>query len=339
MDHEPDTFPETDDDLLGRLRAANPVSLDESQASSWDGADSLFSRITSRPPGFDPYVDPASGERSGRSRRPLLAAVAAAVVLLVGAVAVMLPGGGQPALATVTSAAEQTAGANSGRVVTAFSVSGEEDAVVENIYGTITATFSDEDVAVSIDIDPGTTAFSAQEASALSAAETRLVDGEVFLTSDGQEWVSLQAPEFVRSALADLTDLRSTLGQVNELVEVTEIGEAEIDGVAVTRYQSQIDLADQSLAESGWFPGMDGPQAQAIDIEAEGLVTIDLYVDGDGLMRRIEISGEAKPADPGVDGSVDFSIITDFLDLGSDITIEAPEASATQPLTELERDE
>ena len=332
---EPSTS-DLDDSLVTQLRAANPVPLDETRSSSWDGADSLFSQITSRPAGFDPYVTPASAERADNSRPrwPVLAAVAAALILLVGAVVVLAPGSSQPALATVTSAADQTAAVNSGRVTTTFSAVGQDGADTENLSGTLSAVFNGEGVAVSVDIDPSSSVATSDEFAELSQAETRMVDGQVFITGDGEEWVSIEAPEFVRSALVELTDLRTVLARVTELVEVDEVGSSSIDGVSVTHYQSVIDLADESLAESGWLPGLDGPQAQAVDIQAEGLVTIDLYVDDDGLMRRIGATGAAKPGDPGIEGSIDFVITTDFTDLGTDITIEAPDAGSVRSLTD-----
>jgi hypothetical protein len=332
---EPSTS-EVDESLVPRLKAANPVPLDETRSSSWDGADSLFSQITSRPAGFDPYVTPASAEpgKNARPRWPVLAAVAAALVLLVSAVVVLAPGNSQPALATVTSAADQTAAINSGRVTTTFAAVGHDGAETENLDGTLSASFNGEDVAVSIDIDPSSSVATGDEIAELSQAETRMVDGQVFITSDGDEWLSIEAPEFLRSALIELTDLRTVLAQVTELVEVDEVGSSSIDGVSVTHYESVIDLADESLAESGWLPGLDGPQAQAVDIEAEGLVTIDLYVDDDGLMRRIRATGAAKPGDPEIEASIDFVITTDFTDLGTDITIEAPDAGSVQSLTD-----
>ncbi|MDH3294168.1 MAG: hypothetical protein OER95_07590 [Acidimicrobiia bacterium] len=331
----------SDDSILEIVRAANPVPLDEARPAVWDGADNLFARITSRPGGFEPYVAPESKREptSRRDRLPLLAAVATALVLLTGAVALLAPGSGQPALAAVTSAADQTAGATSGRVITTLTAVGHDGADAENLGGTLSAAFNGENVSVAVDLDSTPSGMSAGEVAKIEAVESRLVDGQVFITNDGRQWISLEAPEFIQSALVQFTDLRSILAQVNELLEVSEIGSTSIDGLAVTHYQSNIDLAEQSLAESGWFPGMDGPLGQAIDIEAEGLVTVDLFVDDDGLMRRIQVSGQAEPTDVGVDASVDFSVVTDFVDLGSDIVIETPDPALVRPLEGFELDE
>ncbi len=335
---DPTDVQAVEEDLVERtfdqLIDANPVSLDESRASAWDGADSLFAQITSRPAAFEPYAEPAAAETSAASRRwPILTAVAAALVLLIGAVAVLVPGSSQPALAAVTSAADETAQANSGRIVTSFTATGQEDADSENLSGTITALFNGADLAVTVDVDQDSTVVDSSEAAGINAAETRMVDGQVFLTPDGEQWVSIEAPEILRSALVQFTDLRSILAQVSELVEVEEIGSESLDGVSVTRYRSEVDLADESLAESGWIPGAGGSaMASPVDIEAEGLVTIDMFVDDDGQMRRIEVSGEAVPEDPSIDASAEFSVVTDFVDLGSDIEIEAPDPASVESL-------
>ncbi len=334
-----------DDELMTRLRNANPVPPSSVDELSSPSAETLFEQITSRPAGFAPYSpsspvgqplrpgseapDPRSAADQPR-RWGLLAAVAAVAVLLIGALVIAAPGGTQPALAVVQSAAAETADANSGRVVTEFSVVGHEDAEHGTLAGTMTATFDDENFAVNLDVDPDSDVMSAEEAAEIGQAETRLVDGQLYATVDGQEWMSIEAPEILQSTLTRLTDLRSILAEVEELVEVEEIGPAEIDGQAVTRYQSEVDLADESLAESGWLPGTQGMQSTPVDIDAQGLVTIDLYVDANGLMRRIEVSGQAEPVDTTIDASADFTITTNFVDLNSDVVVEAPDPSMVE---------
>ena len=335
-----------DDELINRLKAANPVPPGRVDPSPAHG-DTLFDQITSRPAGFAPYAgtgresvaagpldrpaDPTrSDDKSGRWG--LLAAVAAVAVLLIGAVVIFAPAGAQPALAVVQSAAQETADARDGRVVTEFNVVGREDAEQGTLSGAMTAEFADEDFAVGLQLDPSSDVMSAAEAAEIGRAETRLVDGQLYATTDGEQWMSIEAPAILQSTLARITDLRTILAQVEELVAVETVGPAEIDGLAVTHYRSEVDLADESLAESGWLPGTQGMQGSPVDIDAQGLVTIDLYVDGEGLMRRIEVSGEAEPVDASIDASADFTVTTNFVDLNSGITIDAPDPSMVEAL-------
>lgn len=329
---EPTTPPAaTDDDLLDRLNAANPVPQNDVAATSDRKADTLFDQITSRSGEFAPYQPPTA--KTSERRWPILAAAAAVLVLLAGAVFVFAPTSSQPALATVKAAAQETAEVRSGRVVTDFQLEGHEDAVENELNGTLTAAFNADDFAVTIDLDSASSdLMSAEELAQVSLAETRLVDDNLFITPDGDQWTAVEAPEFVRSALVRFTDLRSILDQVQELVEVNEVGATDLDGLDVTHYRSEIDLADESLAQSGWLPGLDGAGAAAgpVDIEAEGVVTIDLFVDQDGRMRRVEVSGDAKPADDSVNASATFNITTNFVDLGSDIVISEPDPAKVQ---------
>ncbi|MDH4278653.1 MAG: hypothetical protein OEZ14_03900 [Acidimicrobiia bacterium] len=344
-DHiDPHASPVAGDDLLTGLKAANPVSVDDSPLRRSE-AETLLDRITSRSGGFTPFtetqagrtsaeIDPSTSTRTDeRGRRwPLLAAVAAVAVLLVGAIAVFAPAGTQPALAVVQSAAQDTADARSGRVITVFDVVGREDADHEALSGSMTAAFADDDFAVTLDLDPSSTVMSETEAAELANAETRLVDGRLYATTDGERWMAIEAPEILQSTLARLTDLRTILAQVEELVEVETVGSSQIDGLAVTHYRSEVDLADQTLAESGWLPGAQGTQGTPVDIDAQGLVTVDLYVDAEGLMRRIEVSGQAEPVDDTIDASADFTVTTNFVDLDTDIVIEAPDPALVETL-------
>lgn len=344
--------PLADDRLLNRLRAANPVRSDDHLVSR-ASAETLFDQITSRSGGFTPYADPDAvraatsidastpstgiiastrSAAAGRGRWGLLAAVAALAILLIGAVTVFAPAGTEPALAVVQSAAQETADARSGRVVTDFDLVGHEDAEQQALSGSLIAAFVDDDFAVTVDLDPSSTAMSAAEAAEIGRAETRLVDGQLYITPDGEQWMSIEAPEILQSTLAGLTDLRTILAQVEELVEVETVGSSEIDGVAVTHYRSEVDLADRTLAESGWLPGAQGTQGTPVDIDARGLVTVDLYVDEQGLMRRIEVSGQAEPIDATINASADFTVTTNFVDLDSDITIDAPDPSSVEAL-------
>lgn len=323
------------DPLLQRLRAGDPLAGSTLDDPKSERAQAILARITSRPGEFAPYRQPDSDplvdlDAADRRRRPprwsLVAAVAAAAALLIGAVATLVPSNAEPALAVVQAAADDTANAATGRVVTTFDVEGHRQDKSGTLAGTVTTEFAGNDLAVSIDIDESrSTEISAEQAAELERARTRLVDGVLYVTPDGTQWYGIEAPVMVTDGIAQFTDTRTMLDQIETLVEVEEVGAATVDGTDTTHYRSEIDLDDQSLAESGWLPG-EGP----VDVEAEGVMEIDLYVDDDGLMRRITLTGDVSPTDPTTDGAATFAVTTDFIDLGSDITIEAPEGAEMQ---------
>lgn len=347
------------DPLLQRLRAVDPLALTELDGPDSQRAQALLARVTSRPGDFTPYHEsapaaskqPASVEPHGHAagsfqpsdagpvvnpgagarrrapfRWPMVAAVAAALALLIGAVATLVPSNTEPALAVVTAAADDTANAETGRVLTAFELQGRSEGESGSLAGTVTTEFAGDDLAVSVDIDEArSTEIPDAEFAKLEQARTRLVDGVLYVAPDGTSWYGIEAPAMVAAGITQLTDTRTMLDQIETLVEVEQVGTATIDGADATHYRSEVDLNDQSLAESGWLPGQG-----AIDVDAEGVVEIELYVDDDGMMRRITLSGDVSPTDPMVDGAASFALTTDFVDLGSDITIEAPEGAEMQ---------
>ena len=81
-----------------------------------------------------------------------------------------------------------------------------------------------------------------------------------------------------------------------------------------------MDLGDESLEQSGWLNGL-----ETADIDADGVVTIDLYVGPDGLMNRLVVSGDLDEIEG--EGDATFSVTTSFYDIGADITVEVPEGA------------
>lgn len=328
-----------DDDLLRRLAAADPLD-DRSLPTAGDPTprqllESIMTDTTDTAPSLDPASDgldaPAGGKAPildlptvagvdrfsprRRSRATLLAAVAAVVAIVAG-FALFSPGSTEPALAAVHSAAQATADFDSGRVTTTFAVTGADgDGGVETITGTAEAVFSGDDVAVTGEIDGGVEGAPINELP--PTVELRLIDGTVY-GSDGTTWYALETGGFIGSTAADMIDPRNVLAEVEELLDTTEVGPATVDGIATTHYQSIVDLADSSLRESGWLP------TDAPDVDIEGELTVDLFIDGDGLLRRLVVSGGADITEDGESGTATLEVVTTFGDLGADIDIETP---------------
>ncbi len=311
------------DELMGRLSAADPVGADSLPRSNDPTPQSLLETImsTDDPPMLDlPDVPGVDRYRPRRNRGVLLAAIAAVVALVAGFV-ILSPGNTEPALATVQSAARTTAEYDSGRVTTTFTIDGEDgDQVEHDLDGTVDLVFDGDDVAITGDVAGSFTegGLDGGPGDFPSSAEARLVDG-VFYASDGTTWYSLEAVGFLGESVVDYVDPRNVLTEVEELLDATEIGTETIDGVETTRYQSIVDLGDESLRESGWL-GTEGP-----DVDLDGELIVDFYVDDDGVLRRLTASGDAVGTDGTDSGSATFEMVTTFTELGVDQDIEAPD--------------
>ncbi len=341
--------PAGDRDLLARLTAADPIDpVTLPTAGDPEAARLLDDILTTEPavasnPVAAAYPLPVRAATTGagdaapsrlgvlaRSRGALVA-VAAAVLLLVGAVTVLAPDNTPAAVAQVRAAAATTADADTGRITSTFEVTYDDAELSDAAGGTVEVTYAGGDLGLSVDVDQVPDELGADADEFLPALDDiRLVDDVAYVQQDGT-WIAVDTGGLLGDVVVDLIDPRTVLDTVQGLTEATEVGPAEVGGVATTRYRSVIDLGDETLGQSGWlaFEGM--------DIDAEGEITIDLYVsdgaDGETL-RRFDLSGDIQ-APEGEDGTASFEIVTLFTDLGADLTIEAPDgAIAFDPLAE-----
>jgi hypothetical protein len=255
---------------------------------------------------------PAPAAAKGRSRLMLVSA-AAAVLILFGGLLVFSPDTTPSAVATVHSAAAAAADADSGRIETTFSAEGTDGEESGSLEGSFQAAYSGSDIGFTVDVDA---IEGAEEFGELPVSEVRLVD-DVLYVNEGEQWLALDTEGLLGQMVSDFVDPRSVLETIQEITETTEIGSATIDGVQTTQYQSIIDLADETLSESGWL-GFEGAS-----IDADGEITVDLFVDEDGMLRQFNLSGDMEDSEgSGETGS--FTVTTRFFDIGTDITVEAP---------------
>lgn len=312
----------TDPVDLSDLRAADPVRLADLPRADSPNARRLLTDTISTTP--SPSTRP-----TGRFRRLLPAgAVAAALALFAAGFAVFGPSGTEPALAAVKAAAQEVAAAESGRVETTFRLEGSDGTDSGTIAGTAVLTYNDDDLAVALQLDELPPDL--QRASTFGALETRLVDGVLYARGgELDEWVAAEVPEAIGRELGTLVDPRTVLDTVQGLVEADVIGDVVIGGDTLTHYRSLIDLGDESLADSGWLSGL---QTQ-IDVNAEGTVIVDLFVDADGRLRRLDVSGDVADADR-AEHRAAFSVSTVFGAFGAVPPIEAP--AGVEPLAGLE---
>jgi hypothetical protein len=131
----------------------------------------------------------------------------------------------------------------------------------------------------------------------------------------------------------DPAQLLQTLRGVAD--DVTSTGEKEIRGVATTGYHATIDLdralkampAEQQRAMAPVLEQLDGSM---------GTMPVDVWIDGDGLARRLrmDMGGVmAKAMAPGGGGRAMMTI--DFFDYGDHIEVTVPDPSETTPFSEV----
>jgi hypothetical protein len=141
--------------------------------------------------------------------------------------------------------------------------------------------------------------------------EVRIVDGVMYLKTP------MFGDKFVRMDLSDpnnplgerfsaMFDLRSVLDNFRSgLRSVTLVGEEEVDGEPMRRYQVTMDPSE-AVGEAD-------PSGSATEGAPE-TITYDLWFDGDGLFRRME-------ADRGSDEGALTVVLSDW---GADVTIVPP---------------
>jgi len=338
----------TDDPFLRRLAAADPVDPATLPSAGDPAARHLLDDILAAHPIPTPAGEPLAGaptagaaaggatvevlelDRSPGTRRglgrgrTLLVASAAAVLLLVGAVAVLAPDSTPSALAEVQGAAVATADADSGRIESTFTLDyeGLADAAGPGegtLTGDFEAAYNGSDLGFSLRLGELPPEIGAEMVEGMPSVEdVRLVDDVIYVQQGGQ-WMAIDTDGLLGEMVARFIDPRTVLDTVQSLTETTEIGPAEIDGLDTTHYRSMVDLGDEPLAQSGWL-AFDG-----VGVEADGEVTIDLFVDGDGVLRRFDLTGDVR--DPAGGGSGTFEVTTAFTDIGGDIRIEAPQGA------------
>lgn len=296
------------------------------------------------------------------SRKPFFALVAASAVLLVAS-ACSSGGGGEVTLVEAAAtpqflaeAADRTAAVESGRfeLTVAIPASAEAPAGL-TISGSGAFDLAADRSRFSLDmsgiLDAAATSDETPEGFDPSAffgdgTIEMVTDGDDvyvnagFLSAflgggDGKPWVKLSADEG-----AEVTgDLSGGMGDATALLDllrdsgatVTDEGSVDIDGDATRHFHATISAAE-ALASA---PAEDKGKAEAF-IQELGVdpatveLPMDVYVDGEGRVRRLEMSfdgatfagldgTEALP-----DGPIVFTL--DFLELGESVTIDLPPA-------------
>jgi hypothetical protein len=183
-------------------------------------------------------------------------------------------------------------------------------------------------------------------------------DGVIYMRSPAFEgaptpWVSLDPSKMDPAAAAQFggfgagtTDPSAYAGLFAGVFDVKASGEADIDGIATTRYTGTIDL--QKVLEG--FVDVVGEDADAKTTEQleaaveqfealgiEGKIPFQIWIDEEGLPRRQRITMDFGDLVPGT-GDAEMEMTVDYSAFGEPVDVELPKASEVTDVTKMMSD-
>ena len=183
-------------------------------------------------------------------------------------------------------------------------------------------------------------------------------DGVIYMRSPAFEgaptpWVSLDPSKMDPAAAAQFggfgagtTDPSAYAGLFAGVFDVKASGEADIDGIATTRYTGTIDL--QKVLES--FADVVGEDADAKTTEQvvaaveqfealgiDGTIPFQIWIDDEGLPRRQRITMDLGDLVPGT-GDAQMEMTVDYSAFGEPVDVELPKASEVTDVTRMMTD-
>jgi hypothetical protein len=153
----------------------------------------------------------------------------------------------------------------------------------------------------------------------LPAGKTWIRGGQSDVNAGGFDFQELES--FTKSDPRKLLEaLRSVSG------DVETVGTEELHGVQTTHYRAVVDPAE--LAKGAAAGGQGGTADALVDqlaVRSAGDVPLDVWIDADGLVRRLSL--ELSSAKAETSQSSDVSISFELWDYGDVVEIELPPAS------------
>jgi hypothetical protein len=180
--------------------------------------------------------------------------------------------------------------------------------------------------------------------------EARLVDGVVYMDVSalgpvgaalgGTRWVSLDLeraseqlgldPDAVgASDPSQFLDVLESLRGVT--TDLEELGREDVRGEPTTHFRVTVDLA-AALGEVA--PGLRDEVGRVFEQLGTGTVPMDVWVDGDGRLRRLVFEMQVPSVD-GADGEAAVAVTMELHDFGVEVDVEAPPPDETTDLFEL----
>jgi hypothetical protein len=157
------------------------------------------------------------------------------------------------------------------------------------------------------------------------AMDDKLPAGKTWIRGSGGtvEATGVGLKELDSFTNSDPRDVLGALRSVSGTVET--VGTVELHGVETTHYRATVDAADlarNSASKTGAVDGiLDGITSNT---EAKD-VPLDVWIDGDGLVRKVSLDVAAPQAGSSDDGEA--SLAFEMWDYGKDVVIDLPPAS------------
>lgn len=157
-------------------------------------------------------------------------------------------------------------------------------------------------------------------------------------------WISLDVTDV--PGLGDLlgggagsSDPTATLDYLRGAGDVTELGSEDVRGVSTTHYSAVVNFQDALDAtpedqREGMRQFLDALPAE-LDLDALEF-PIEVWIDGDGLPRRMHMELDLGKLAPGaLPDSAAMSMTMELFDFGEDVSIEAPPTGEVTDITDL----
>ncbi|HEY5941278.1 MAG TPA: hypothetical protein VIT89_00260 [Solirubrobacterales bacterium] len=152
---------------------------------------------------------------------------------------------------------------------------------------------------------------------------------------EGREWMSLDLAlgEDLESPLPANADAKGELELLEEVTGVSKRGREVVRGVPTTHYAGTVSVSEQSerLQEQG------GDGLSSLIEEQGGPLRIEVWIDDDGLVRRMDYTG-SQPGAKG-EGRTAIDMRIDFYAFGTIPKIEVPDPSEAFDATSMAREE
>lgn len=169
--------------------------------------------------------------------------------------------------------------------------------------------------------------------------------GGLFGGSGGEQWLSVDTTKagggsnaFANLGQSDPTQALGALGRVSD--DVKEVGTATVRGVETKHYTATLDFA--KAIDNAEVPKALRNKAKGLFGSAANLppVPVDVYVDGDGHLRRMTLDMDLGSFAAGATGATGVSLPTmsmtlDLYDFGAPVNVQAPPADQIVKLPSL----
>jgi hypothetical protein len=289
---------------------------------------------------------------SGRAWTKLALVPIVALFVVAGLViASLVPGGsGDTAEAAIVSAARQTSERATGRFEVTVAADGMLGAGGEPLTLTTTGAYDADQglYTASLDTSQVLGALPGGEAvgeigptiDAVVAGEIVYLDVSPLASVLGAEWLKVTVPELAgEDGLSSLVDPGAVLDALEGAgADMSEVGREDVRGVETTHYSGTLSLQEAYDAiPADDRSELEGMLGGVVDLTGLPDLPTDVWVDDDGLVRRIELSVDAASFGvPGLDDAGSITLTVELFDIGEDVAIEVPaddEAIAIDELT------